>query len=210
MEPLATALTAVGAVRVGAEDFRTLEAHSGLLRPPVTRDSQVWPPPARAARDGGKRRDWRLGVRLGPHAFGELPRRIYDSDPTPPGPRMAGIRKVADVVRCNGAGGLSVQRGDRRPDGLSGHVLPIGLTFVWQTRGQRTCPGALGGNLRPGARGGRGGRNDPRGQGGRLPMLRATNPYGDSLAICGWGVLPSQGPGSLAADRTWPMVGSLF
>ena len=41
-------------------------------------------------------------------------------------------------------------------------------------------------------------------------MLRETDPYCDSLAICGWRVPPRQSPGSPAADGPWSSGGSLF
>ena len=87
MEPPAMALAVAGAERVDAGEFRALDANSGLLRPVAGRDFQVWSLPGRKARDEEKRHEWRLGVRLGPNASGELPPRIYDWAATHPGIR---------------------------------------------------------------------------------------------------------------------------
>ena len=99
-EPLARALALLGAMRVDAGDFPTLDANSGLLRRLVGRGFQVWSLPGRKARDGNGRRGWRLGVRLGLTALGELPRRICDPAPTPPGVRRAGRRDAMAVILC--------------------------------------------------------------------------------------------------------------
>ena len=87
-------------MRVDAGDFPTLDANSGLLRRLVGRGFQVWSLPGRKARDGNGRRGWRLGVRLGLTALGELPRRICDPAPTPPGVRRAGRRDAMAVILC--------------------------------------------------------------------------------------------------------------
>ena len=49
-----------------------------------------------------------------------------------------------------------------------------------------------------------------RANGGLPPMLRATNQYCDSLAICGWRVPSSQSPRSLTAGGAWYIGGALF
>ena len=51
-----------------------------------------------AAQIGMLRRDWRLGVRLGPHASGIHSQRIYDLHATHPGIRKAGFREVLGVL----------------------------------------------------------------------------------------------------------------
>ena len=92
-------------MRVDAGDFRVLDASSGLLRPLVGGDFQAWAFPGRTAREGEECHFWRFGVRMGPHASGELPRRIYDLFATPPGVRMAGYREVMEAIRCKGQAG---------------------------------------------------------------------------------------------------------
>ena len=84
MEPLARALTVVGAGRVDAWQRRALDANSGALRSLVDRECQKW----------------RLGPSLGPHASGELPQRIYDLDAVLPRIRRAGFREVMEILRC--------------------------------------------------------------------------------------------------------------
>ena len=102
MEPHTGALTVASAECVNAGEFRALDATSILLRPLVGRDFQIWPLPERKACDGKQCREWRLGVRLGPNASGELPQRIYDLAATPPETRKAGFREIAEVHRCKG------------------------------------------------------------------------------------------------------------
>ena len=101
-EPPTRTLAVAGADRVDAGAFRALGANSGLLRPLVTRDFQVWWLPGRQARDGKKCHEWRLGVRLGPNTPRELPRRIYELAATPPGIRKTGFRKVMEALRRKG------------------------------------------------------------------------------------------------------------
>ena len=48
----------------------------------------------------GERYEWRLGVRLGPTAAGELSQHIYDLPSTHPGIRRSGLRGVMDIRRC--------------------------------------------------------------------------------------------------------------
>ena len=100
--PLAAALTAAKAVLVGPGEFRTLDENTRFLRPLVGRGFQVWELKGRAARDAKARREWRLGVRLGPNASGIHPQMIFDLDATTPGIRKADCREVMKVLRCPG------------------------------------------------------------------------------------------------------------
>ena len=82
MDPPAEALKAARATRVDPGDFRALSEDASLFRPLVGRDFQVWELPAREARDGRARHDWRLGARLGAAASGLYSQWVSDMDAT--------------------------------------------------------------------------------------------------------------------------------
>ena len=88
--------------RVGASDFRVVGASSSLIRHLVGRDYQVWALRCRQARDGKQCHEWRLRVRLGPDASGELAQRAFYLDAAPPGIRKARFREATEVIRCMG------------------------------------------------------------------------------------------------------------
>ena len=71
MEPLIRALAVAGAAHVGAGDFRTLGAHSGLLR--SSPDFQVWSPPGQKLRDGEKVPRMAIWRQIGPARLGRIP-----------------------------------------------------------------------------------------------------------------------------------------
>ena len=95
-----------GAERVDSTEFRAADAQSCLVCPLVRRDYQGWGFPGRKERDGHRRHEWRLGVRLGSNASVAWTHRIYNLDALRPGIRKTGFREVMEVIRCRHLAGL--------------------------------------------------------------------------------------------------------
>ena len=93
-DPLASALKAAKAVKVGPGEFRAPDENAQMTRPLIGRGFQVWGKKERGARNEKACHDWRLGVRLGPQASGVYSQRVSDIGATPPGIRRAGFRAV--------------------------------------------------------------------------------------------------------------------
>ena len=70
MDPLTSAPQAAMAVEVDPREFRALDENARLLRPLMGRGFQLWKLQERPARNGKARREWRLGVRVGPNTSG--------------------------------------------------------------------------------------------------------------------------------------------
>ena len=87
MDPRTSALKAARATAADSGEFRTLDENARPLRPLVGHGCQVWELPNRSARRGKQRHNWRLGVRLGPHASGLYSQMVSDLDAAPPGMR---------------------------------------------------------------------------------------------------------------------------
>ena len=105
MDPLTSAPQAAMALEVDPREFRALDENARLLRPLMGRGFQLWKLQERPARNGKARREWRLEARLGPHASGVYPQRVFDLGATPPGIRKAGFGEVMEVLRGPGRAG---------------------------------------------------------------------------------------------------------
>ena len=77
LESLTTGLNLVGAGRVDAKDFRTLDGSFDLERPLGNGHFTAWELPKIQGRAEEDCHEWRLGVRLGESTSGAWSRRIY-------------------------------------------------------------------------------------------------------------------------------------
>ena len=135
--PLTTDFNLVGAKRVDAQDFRTLDGNFAAERP--FDESELYgagiAPQLSPRRRGMAPGSGAGGIRLGRIAPIDLPVDFH-----PSGGRKGGLSRGRGRPPSQSPSGLPAQRGDRYLVGLFGHGLPVDGHFVWTARRQLAYP----------------------------------------------------------------------